>query len=110
MQMDSSALKYEHQLEPTVSMGPHEIVRLSPKDTDRQLKTDELEGFTVYDIPYLQEQKNGRLELVITQSCIPELQEAVGHRYDIANVVAPTEPNPSEVDVYGMHGRSDGLR
>ena len=36
-----------------MSRGLWEIIRLFAKDTDRQLKADELEGFTVYNIPYL---------------------------------------------------------
>ena len=34
MQKDSSGLKYEHKLEPTMSRGPWEIIRLSAKDAD----------------------------------------------------------------------------
>jgi len=86
-----------------MSRGPWEIIRLSPKDTDRQLKMDELEGFTIYDIPYLRQQRYEELELVITQSCLPGLQEAVGHHSHIERLMDPTKPNSGEVNVYGFH-------
>ena len=86
-----------------MSRGPWEIIRLSPKDTDRQLKMDELERFTVYDIPYLRHQKYEELELVITQSCLPGLHEAVGHHCHIERLVDPTKSNSGEVKVYGFH-------
>lgn len=62
----------------------------------------ELEEFTVCDIPYLQQQKYEGLELVITQSCLPGLREAVVHYCHIKRLEDPTKPNTGEVNEYDI--------
>ena len=42
------------------------------------------------------------LELVITQSCLPGLREAVGHRCHIERLVDPTNPFSRDLEVYDM--------
>lgn len=95
-------LKQKHKLDPNMSRGPWEIIRLSPKDTDGQVGMHELEEFTVYDIHYLRQQKYGGLELVITQSNLPRLRKVIGHHYHIECLEDLTKPNSREVNVYGM--------
>ena len=85
-----------------MSRGPWEIIRLYPEDADSQVEIQELDESTVYDIPYLQQQKYEGLELVITQSCLPGLREAMGHYCYIERVEDPTKPNTGEVNVYGI--------
>ena len=102
MQKDSSGLKHKHKLDPNMSRGPWEIIRLSPKDTENQVEMHKLEEFTVYDIPYHRQQKYGGLELVITQSNLPRLRKVVGHHCHIERLEDPTKPNSGEVNVYGM--------
>ncbi len=89
-----------------MSTGPWEIIRFSVKDTNRHLEMidmdKELKEFTVYQIPYLRQHKHKTFELVVAQSCILELQEALGQRYNIERPDDLTLPNSGEVNVFGL--------
>lgn len=80
-----------HGLKPTISSsGNHLPVCQRPQPP---AKASKLGKFNVYDILCLQEQKYGRLELVVRQFCIPALQEAVGHHCYMGRQIDPTEPD-----------------
>ena len=61
-----------------------------------------LEHFTTYDIPYLQQYKYEWLELVVTQSCLPAIWDAVGRYCHIERLVDPMAADPGEKNVYGL--------
>lgn len=94
-----------------MSTGPWEIIRLSAKGNNYQLKLDDPVKFTVYEIASVLQQKDGGFELVVQQACIPKLQQAVGDNYYIQRQLNPASPNSGEVNVYGKQtakGEKDG--
>ncbi|KAL8689488.1 MAG: hypothetical protein Q9218_004849, partial [Villophora microphyllina] len=88
------------KLGPEKFAGSWEFIRSPAKDGDLGSEMVELEEmlreFTVYDIPYLHQQKCHGFELVVAQSCVPKLQEAVDGRYDVQSQVDPTKPDSGE--------------
>jgi hypothetical protein len=93
------------ELDPEVSTGPWEIIRSPAKDDDRKSEMVELEKepmeFTVYDILHLRQQRYRGFELLVAQSCVPKLREALGDHYHLQRRVDPTTPNAGEVNVFG---------
>ncbi len=91
------------ELDPSTSTGPWEIIRFS---VNRRLEkidmAKELREFTVYQILYLRQHQHKTFELVVAQSCILELQEALGQRYNIERPDDLALPDSGEGNVFGL--------
>lgn len=100
------------ELDSEISTGPWEIIRSHAEDDDRELEMVELEKelkeFTVYDILHIRQQRYQGFELLIAQSCVPELQKALAKHYHVQRQIDPTIPDAREVNVFGLVTATEG--
>ncbi len=97
--------------DPEVSADPWENIH-SPAQYDGceseldELKV-ELRKLMVFDILHIRRQRYLGFQLVVAQSCVPELQEALGDRYHIQRRVDPRTPDAGEVNIFGLLAASE---